>query len=87
MTQNFSTDVAVAPAKTPNTLAKAALAVLVISATNVALAADQITSLGETASENMSAALTVAVGIFAVGIGIVGVYKGYQYLKSGVNKA
>lgn len=87
MTQNFSTDVAVAPAKKRNTLAQAALAVVVISATNVALAADQITSLGETASENMTAALTVAVGIFAVGIGIVGVYKGYQYLKSGVNKA
>lgn len=85
MSQN--TDVVVAPRKNTTTFAQAALALAVISVTNVALAADSITALGEGATENISAALAVALGIFAVGIGILGAFKGYQYLKSGVNKA
>lgn len=84
MSQNT---VVVAPTKKRNTFAQAAVAFAVISVTNAALAADNITALGETASENITAALTVALGIFAVGIGILGAFKGYQYLKSGVNKA
>lgn len=70
-----------------NTFAQAALAVVVIGVTNAALAADNVTALGEGATENISAALTVALAIFAVGIGIIGTFKGYQYLKSGVTKA
>lgn len=58
-----------------------------VVATNSAMAADSITALGEGASENISAALTVALGVFAIGIGILGAFKGYAYLKSGVNKA
>lgn len=77
----------VAPTKKRNTLAQAAVAFGVITVTNAALAADNITALGEGATENLSAALAVALGIFAVGVGIVGSFKGYQYLKSGVNKA
>ena len=77
----------VAPTKKRNTLAQAAVAFGVITATNAALAADSITGLGEGASENMSAALTVALGIFAVGVGILGAFKGYAYLKSGIRKA
>lgn len=84
MSQNT---VVVAPTKKRNTLAQAAVAFAVISATNAALAADSITALGEGASENISAALTVALGIFAIGVGILGAFKGYAYLKSGVNKA
>lgn len=84
MSQNI---VAVAPTKKRNTLAQAAVAFAVISATNVALAADSITALGEGATENITAALTVALGVFAVGVGIVGAFKGYAYLKSGINKA
>ncbi len=84
MSQNT---VVVAPTKKRNTFVQAAVAFVVISVTNAALAADNITALGETASENITAALTVALGIFAVGIGILGAFKGYQYLKSGVNKA
>lgn len=81
-------NVVVAPTKKRNTLAQAAVAFAVISSTNAALAAsDNISSLGAGASENISAALTVALGIFAVGVGILGTFKGYQYLKSGVNKA
>lgn len=70
-----------------NTFAKAVVASAVILATNAALAADNVTALGEGATENISAALTVALAIFAVGIGILGTFKGYQYLKSGVTKA
>lgn len=84
MSQNT---VVVAPTKKRNTLAQTVLALSVIGATNAALAADNITALGEGATENISAALTVALGIFAVGVGIVGAFKGYAYLKSGVNKA
>lgn len=73
--------------KRTNTFAQAAVAFAVISVTNAALAADNITALGADASENITAALTVALGIFAVGIGILGAFKGYAYLKSGVNKA
>lgn len=76
-----------APTKKRNTLAQAAVAFAVVSATNAALAEDNITALGTGATENISAALTVALGIFAVGIGILGAFKGYAYLKSGVNKA
>jgi len=70
-----------------NTLVQAVVAFAVISVTNSALAVDNITALGEGASANINAALTVALAIFAVGIGIAGTFKGYQYLKSGVNKA
>lgn len=79
--------VVVAPTKKRNTLAQAAVAFAVISATNAALAEDNITALGTGVTENISAALTVALGIFAIGVGIIGTFKGYQYLKSGVNKA
>lgn len=75
------------PTKSRATFAQVALALVVVSVTNAALAADGITALGASATENMSAALAVALGIFAVGIGILGAYKGYTYLKSGVNKA
>lgn len=77
----------VVPSKRKNTFAQAAVASAVILVTNAALAADNVTALGEGATENISAALTVALAIFAVGIGIIGTFKGYQYLKSGVNKA
>ncbi|WP_300475368.1 hypothetical protein [uncultured Psychrobacter sp.] len=81
-------NVVVAPTKKRNTLAQAAVAFAVISSTNAALAAeDNISSLGTGVTENISAALTVALGIFAIGVGILGTFKGYQYLKSGVNKA
>jgi hypothetical protein len=66
---------------------KVMLAALVVSATNAAMAVDNISALGDTASENMSAALVIALGIFAVGVGIVGSFKGYDYLKSGIKKA
>ncbi|MGP5555395.1 hypothetical protein [Psychrobacter celer] len=79
--------VVVAPTKKRNTLAQAAVAFAVIGATNAALAEDNITALGTGVTENISAALTVALGIFAIGVGIIGTFKGYQYLKSGVNKA
>lgn len=84
MSQN---NVVVAPTKKRISLAQFVVATGVITATNVALAADNITALGADASENITAALTVALGIFAVGIGILGAFKGYAYLKSGVNKA
>lgn len=82
--ENF--DVAVAPKKS-NTLAQLLVVAAVLSVTNVAMAADNITALGEGATANITAALTVALAIFAVGIGILGTFKGYQYLKSGVTKA
>lgn len=84
MSENTAT---VVPYKRKNTFAQAAVASAVILVTNAALAADNVTALGEGATENISAALTVALAIFAVGIGIIGTFKGYQYLKSGVNKA
>lgn len=77
----------VVPSKRSNKFVQAAVASAVILATNAAMAADNVTALGEGATENISAALTVALAIFAVGIGIIGTFKGYQYLKSGVNKA
>ncbi len=77
----------VVPVKRSNTFAQAVVASAVILVTNAALAADNVTALGEGATENISAALTVALAIFAVGIGIIGTFKGYQYLKSGVTKA
>lgn len=71
-----------------NKFAKAgAVAAAVLLFTSNAMAADSITGLGTGASENIAAALTVALAIFAVGIGIKGVFKGYEYLKSGVTKA
>lgn len=74
--------------KKQNTFAQALGATaLVMLFSSSAMAADNITSLGTDASANLSAALTVALAIFAVGIGIVGTFKGYAYLKSGVNKA
>lgn len=74
--------------KKQNTFAQAlGASALVMLFSSSALAADNITSLGTDASANLSAALTVALAIFAVGIGIVGTFKGYAYLKSGVNKA
>lgn len=73
--------------KGKNTFGKAVVASAVVLMTNAALAADNVTALGEGATENISAALTVALSIFAVGIGIIGTFKGYQYLKSGVTKA
>lgn len=74
--------------KKQNTFAQALGATaLVMLFSGSAMAADNITSLGTDASANLSAALTVALAIFAVGIGIVGTFKGYAYLKSGVNKA
>lgn len=84
MSQNT---VVVAPTKKRNVVAQAAVAFAVISATNAALAADSITALGEGATENITAALTVALAVFAAGIAIMGAFKGYQYLKSGVNRA
>lgn len=83
----MSQNTLVVPSKKRNTLAQAAVAFAVIGVTNAALAADSITALGEGATENITAALTVALGVFAVGIGILGAFKGYAYLKSGVNKA
>ncbi len=77
----------VVPFKRKNTLVQAAVASAVVLVTNSAMAVDNITALGEGATANISAALTVALAIFAVGIGIIGTFKGYQYLKSGVNKA
>ena len=74
--------------KKQNTFAQALGATaLVMLFSGSAMAADNITSLGTDASSNLEAALTVALAIFAVGIGIVGTFKGYAYLKSGVNKA
>ncbi len=74
--------------KKQNTFAQALGATaLVMLFSGSAMAADNITSLGTDASANLTAALTVALAIFAVGIGIVGTFKGYAYLKSGVNKA
>ena len=73
--------------KRTNTFAQAAVAFAVVSVTNAALAADSITALGEGASENISAALAIALGIFAIGVGIKGAFKGYEYLKSGIAKA
>lgn len=74
--------------KKQNTFAQALGATaLVMLFSGSAMAADNITTLGTDASTNLSAALTVALAIFAVGIGIVGTFKGYAYLKSGVNKA
>lgn len=86
MTENNSA-VVVAPRRKVTTFSQAVFAVAVLGATNAALAADMVTALGEGASENMSAALTVAFAVFAVGIGIVGAFKGYSFLKSGVTKA
>ena len=79
--------VVVAPTKKRISLAQFAVATGVIVATNAALAEDNISALGTGVTENISAALTVALGIFAIGVGIIGTFKGYQYLKSGVNKA
>lgn len=74
--------------KQKNTFAKALAASAVVAFfSSSAMAADNITALGTDASANLGAALTVALAIFAVGIGIVGTFKGYAYLKSGVNKA
>ena len=74
--------------KKQNTFAQALGATaLVMLFSGSAMAADNITSLGTDASANLTAALTVALAIFAVGIGIVGTFKGYAYLKSGINKA
>lgn len=74
--------------KKKNTFAQAlGASALVMLFSSSAMAADNITALGTDASANLSAALTVALAIFAVGIGIVGTFKGYAYLKSGVNKA
>lgn len=84
MSQNT---VVVAPTKKRNTFAQAAVALAVVTVTSVASAADSITALGADAGENITAALTVALGIFAIGIGIKGAFKGYEYLKSGVTKA
>lgn len=84
MSQN---NIVVAPTKKRKTLVQAAVAFGVISATNAAMAADSITALGADAGENITAALTVALGIFAIGIGIKGAFKGYEYLKSGITKA
>ena len=74
--------------KKQNTFAQAlgATALVMLFSSN-AMAVDNITALGTDASTNLGAALTVALAIFAVGIGIVGTFKGYAYLKSGVNKA
>lgn len=66
---------------------RAAIVSAVVLSTSSAFAVDNITALGEGATSNLSAALAVALAIFAVGIGIVGTFKGYAYLKSGVNKA
>lgn len=63
-----------------------AAAVVVVSS-NAAMAADGITSLSEGATENMTAGLAVVGAIFAVGVGINGLLKGYDYLKSGIRKA
>lgn len=74
--------------KTKNTFAQAlGASALVMLMTSSAFAVDNVTALGTDASENLTAALTVALAIFAVGIGIVGTFKGYAYLKSGVNRA
>ena len=74
--------------KKQNTFAQALGATaLVMLFSSSAMAAENITALGTDANANLSAALTVALAIFAVGIGIVGTFKGYAYLKSGVNKA
>lgn len=68
-------------------LFQAVVAVAVVALTNTAMAAGEITALGEGASDNMSAALTIALGIFAVGVGVIGAFKGYDYLKAGIKKA
>lgn len=78
----------VVPAKQTNNFAKAlGASALMVLFTSSAMAADNVTALGAGAQENIAAALTVALAIFAVGIGILGTFKGYQYLKSGVTKA
>lgn len=74
--------------KTKNTFVQAlGASALVMLMTSSAFAEDNITALGTDAASNLSAALAVALTIFAVGIGIVGTFKGYAYLKSGVNRA
>lgn len=83
----MKTQVAVAQ-KAKNSFAQAlGASALVMFLSTAAMAEDNITALGTDASANLSAALTVALAIFAVGIGIVGTFKGYAYLKSGVNRA
>lgn len=77
----------VVPVKNNNFTKALGASALVMLFTSSAMAADNITALGADATSNISAALTVALAIFAVGIGIIGTFKGYQYLKSGVTKA
>lgn len=52
-----------------------------------AFAATEIDNLATTATDYLDAAKTSALAVFAVGIILVGIFKGYSKMKQGINRA
>lgn len=52
-----------------------------------AFAASELDSLATTATGYLDTAKTAALGVFAVGIILVGIFKGYSKMKQGINRA
>ena len=46
-----------------------------------------LSTLGDTAKTHLTTAASVAFAVFVVGVGIVGLFKGYANLKSGIKRA
>lgn len=55
--------------------------------TRSAFAATEIDNLATTATDYLDAAKTSALAVFAVGIILVGIFKGYSKMKQGINRA
>ena len=55
--------------------------------TQSAFAASELDSLATTATGYLDTAKTSALGVFAVGIILVGIFKGYSKMKQGINRA
>ena len=55
--------------------------------TQSAFAASELDSLATTATGYLDTAKTAALGVFAVGIILVGIFKGYSKMKQGINRA
>lgn len=55
--------------------------------TQSAFAASELDTISASATEYLDAAKTSALAVFAVGIILVGIFKGYSKMKQGINRA
>ena len=69
------------------TAVKLGAAAVTYAVAQSAFAVTEIDTLGTTATEYLDDAKVTALAVFAVGIVLVGIFKGYSKMKQGINRA